>query len=341
MICRSSTCEVSADETSGALYWNTTKGSRWRHPGLELLFQRPCQHHRKHGVLIWKKILRRAGRIWYTCRHRAGLLPKVRGKAARFGVYVAYYDSSRIYTTHLECFSKYTLASFNYYVMKNCTTSNEAATFDGIVAKYKFPVVFESWPHLDPLSHGESLQRMIDMTEDEIIVLCDVDAFPICRGWDSLILKELETRDAVGVVAYFPIRKTLQYFLHPCFLAFRRDYLVRNGLNVLPGEGNDPAYQITIHMLNAGTFDETHVCGLFPTSREVVIPNSRPDGVCFGRTDLLHGFGTTYSNFVFHYWFARNIKTLSPIYNDDGELVVTSNEMLNVINKINTKFGPG
>src|SRR5215831_2691380 len=134
-----------------------------------------------------RKIGKRIDRWAYAARKRTGLLPRRAGgvQGARLGVYVAYFDSSRYYRTHLECFARNTTGPFNYYVMKNCTTEPEVAAFDAAVGEYRFPRVFGRWPRLEPLTHGESLQRMIDMTDDEVIVLCDVDAFPILAGWDD------------------------------------------------------------------------------------------------------------------------------------------------------------
>ena len=294
-----------------------------------------------HPSIILKKILRRAGRTGYELRRRLGVLPLREGSPqARLGVYVAYFDASRIYTTHLECFRRNTTSAFNYYVMKNCTSLAESEAFDRIVGQFGFPSVFKSWPPLDPLSHGASLQRMIDMTADEIIVLCDVDAFPIKRGWDEFVLEELKTKDVVAVMAHFPVRKELPTFLHPCFMAFKRSFMLANSLDVIPAVGRDPAFRFTEHLIETDRFDEDHVTGLFPTSHEIEIPHSGADATCFGRTGLLHGFGTTYGDLVFHYWFARQIRTLSPIYNDDGALVVSSSQMENVVAKINSTHGP-
>ena len=90
----------------------------------------------------------------------------------------------------------------------------------------------------------------------------------------------------------------------------------------------------------SGRFDEGHVTALFPTSHEIEIPHSGADTTCFGQTGLLHGFGTTYAEIVFHYWFARQIRTLAPIYNDDGQLVVSPSQIESVVNKINSVYGP-
>lgn len=291
--------------------------------------------------VTWAKVLRRLGRIAYWGRRTLFLLPKRRGSSkAKFGVYVAHFDSSRIYETHLECFQNKTVQPFNYYVMKNCTNESESDAFDKAVEKFGFPIVFEPWPRMDPLPHGRSLQRLIDMTTDDIIVLCDVDAFPIERGWDEFVLKELETKDVVAVVAHFPVRSELPVFLHPCFMAFKRRFVVENKLDMIPIEGRDPAFRVTEHLMKTGRLDEQYVTALFPTSHEVAIPHPGNDTTFFGRTGLLHGFGTTYSNMIFHYWFARHIRTLSPIYNDEGTLVVTSAQMENVIRKINSMYGP-
>jgi hypothetical protein len=292
-------------------------------------------------MALASKMGRRIERLAYGLRQGLGLLPK-RGAAAgaRLGIYVAYFDSSRYYRTHLECFARNTEGPFNYYVMKNCTTKAEAAAFDGFVGEYGFPHVFARWPSLEPLTHGESLQRMIEMTDDEVIVLCDVDAFPIRAGWDDYVLEQLETHDVVSVIAHFPHRERMPVFLHPCFMAFRRGFMRAHGLDVLAGEGHDPAWRFTRYLMGANAFDEAHVAGLFPTRREIDIPNSRPDARVFGRTDLLHGFGTTYSDLVFHFWFSGSIRKLTPVYNDDGQLVITAHRMAEVVDAVNRRYGP-
>jgi hypothetical protein len=291
--------------------------------------------------MMWEKLVRRAARGAYRLRRAIGAQRRRKGPsaAARIGIYVPYYDASRYYATHLESFRRNTAGAFNYYVMKNCSSAEEARAFDRVVGEYGFPEVFEPWPRLDPLPHGESLQRMIDATDEEVIVVCDVDAFPVARGWDEFVLGELEHKDIVAVVAHFPRRERLPVFLHPCFMAFRRRFMTDNGLDMRPGEGTDPGYRFTQYLMRHARFDEDHVTGLFPTRREVAMPDVASPAQCFGRTDLAHGFGTTYSDLVFHFWFARNIRTLQPVYDDDGRLALSREQMAAVVERVNARYG--
>jgi hypothetical protein len=224
---------------------------------------------------------------------------------ARIGIFVAYYDASWVFEDHLRCVRDMTAGSFNYYVMGNCTTAQEQSRFDELVKDFGFPVPFAPWPYLMPYTHGESLQRLIDRTDDDIIVLCDVDAFPVKYGWDDFIVSELATKDVVAVVVDMPHR-TMPVFLHPCFMAFRRGLLADNGLDVLPAGEGDPGCKITTYLHNAGRLTPAHVTPLFPTRREIELS---PPGAnqFFGRSDLVHGFGTTYADMIFHFWFARHI----------------------------------
>lgn len=146
---------------------------------------------------------------------------------------------------------------------------------------------------------------MVDRTAEEIILLCDVDAYPIIKGWDEFILRRMENREVAAAIVDMPAR-SLTPFLHPCVLAVRREFMQRNRLSFLAGEGNDPAYQITQHLLRVGAMNDAHVAPLFPTKREIVLAAPGANAL-LGRDDLIHGFGTTYADAFFHFWFARYI----------------------------------
>ncbi|MDP2829677.1 MAG: hypothetical protein Q8O37_13860 [Sulfuricellaceae bacterium] len=258
----------------------------------------------------------------YGFRRKFGR-PKMRNKA-RIGIYVAYYDASWIFEDHLCCIRDKTIGSFNYYVMGNCTTLIEQHVFNEVANRFDFVKVLHPWPRLLPYSHGQSLQRLIDHTTDEIIVLCDVDAFPIKDGWDDFVVKELATKDVVAVVVDMP-QRSMPVFLHPCFMAFRRELLVNNRLNVLPENGNDPACMITTYLLDAGRLTLEHVTPLFPSHREIEL-SAPGTNEFFGRNNLIHGFGTTYADMVFHFWFARHIASKKGVRESETNLSETEVE---------------
>lgn len=290
---------------------------------------------------IIAKILRRLRGPLHRARAGAGLLPVVQGKQrARLGVYVAYFNASEIFDIHLAAFSRFTSGEFNYYVMRNCSSANEAGKFDAIAAGHRFPVVFKPWPELMPLSHWESLQRMINQTEDEIIVLCDVDAFPVQAGWDDHILRELKDKDAVGVIGHAPTRSQFKFFLHPCFLAFRRDLLKLNDLDLSVSEDNDPAWQITRWLMANGRFNPRHVAPLLPTAHEKELFAHRCHEPRFGSSNLNHGFGTTYGGFVFHLWFWSSVLRRTPVKDFEGRTIVTAEEMDEVLTRLQQNFAP-
>lgn len=224
---------------------------------------------------------------------------------AKIAVFVPYYKASWVFEKHLQAFKSLNIKKFNYYVMANCVSSQELIWFKSIIKKFAFPTVFFPWPKLRPLSHGQSIQRMIRSTNEEIIVLCDVDAFPIAHGWDEYIREKLEKKDVVAAIVDMPHRE-LTPFLHPCIIAFKRKFIESNCLDVLAGEGNDPAYKITTFLQRTGRFKLEHVEPLFPTKREITL-NSKGTNTCFGRDDLIHGFGTTYGDMFCHFWFTRQI----------------------------------
>ena len=133
---------------------------------------------------IFHRILRKLDRKTYKFRSKLNLIKKVNlDNEARIGIYVAYYDASWVFKEHLRSIRDLTEGLINYYVMGNCTSKEERAWFDTAVSDFEFPITFYPKPGLMPLTHGESLQRMVDRTNDEIIVLCDVDAFPLKYGW--------------------------------------------------------------------------------------------------------------------------------------------------------------
>jgi hypothetical protein len=271
-------------------------------------------------------------RILYEARRRRGKLgaPRI-GNDARIGIYVAYYDASWIFEHHLQRIRDLTVGRFNYYVMGNCTTASEASQFDANVRRFGFPIPFYPWPRSIPLSHGESLQRMIEATRDEIIVLMDIDAFPLRAGWDSYVVSELRKKDVVAAVVDMPHRR-MPVFLHPCFMAFRRKLLVENGLNVLPSGENDPAWRITDYLQQHGRLTPDHVTPLYPTRREIdVYP--RGSNEFFGRRDLVHGFGTTYADMVFHFWFARYISNHAPVLDGNGKVILSETDIEKVIER--------
>ncbi len=293
-------------------------------------------------VVRWyARWLIRLGRaLAYRVRRRLGWLPVVRGSSrARLGIYVGYFDAAEIFGLHLDAFRNNTTGPFNYYVMKNCTTFEEARRFDAIVAEYDFPTVFSTWPAHEPFAHDESLQRMVDQTSDEIIVVCDVDAFPIVRGWDDFILRELQTKDAVGAIVHIPERSKIQTFLHPCFLAFRRSFLETNALSLRRRRGAEPCCRITEYLLERGRFHEGHVTPLLPTAHEVELwPGFRHDPV-FGSENVRHGFGTTYGSLVLHLWFWRIVARRRPVRNAAGSILIEVEQMEKVLESIRSKFG--
>jgi hypothetical protein len=219
--------------------------------------------------------------------------------------------------------------------MANCTNAWERRQFEAIVRRHEFVNVFLPFPRRLILGHDESLQRMIDLTDDEVIVLCDIDAFPVRRGWDEYLLEQLTHRDIVSVVVDFPGRN-LPVFLHPCFMAFRRSWMEQNRLDVRAGEGNDPAYKITQHLFSCGCMSEQHVTPLWPTGRERIL-YERGRNALFGHDNLRPGFGTTYGSVVFHFWFSRYIAQKRDVYEDlRGPL--RAEEMQEVVRDVKTRL---
>jgi hypothetical protein len=282
------------------------------------------------GLNIYiKKIVRRIDNLTYGWRQRY-LSRANKSKEARIGIYVAYYDASWVFEDHLRCISSMTKGSFNYYVMGNCTTPLEEKKFLDAVGRHSFVKPFSPWLNLMPFGHGQSLQRLIDRTTDDIIVLCDVDAFPVRHGWDDFIVNELAKKDIVAVVVDMPHR-IMPVFLHPCFMAFRRKLLIDNKLNLLPSGENDPACMITTYLLNSGRMTPDHVTPLYPTRRELQLSLPGTNDF-FGRNDLVHGFGTTYADLVFHFWFARHVAKQKGVI--DAQTNISEAEVRDIVAKV-------
>jgi hypothetical protein len=287
-----------------------------------------------------RTLLQRTRAGAYRVRRRLGPPTKLAGAAgARLGVYVAYFDAAEIYRLHLSAFRRTCSGPFNYYVMKNCTTAEEARRFDAIVSEFGFPRVFAPRPALAPFSHAESLQRMVDRTTDEIIVVCDVDAFPIARGWDDFVLRELETKDAVGAVVHIPERARLKTILHPCFLAFRRSFLDAHRLDLLRRADGDPCYGITEWLVENGRFHEGSVTPLLPTAHQRELFPGFTHAPVFGSTNLRHGLGTTYGDLVLHLWFWRTIVRRRPVRGADGSVLVDVEQMEETLASLRAKLG--
>jgi len=287
-----------------------------------------------------RTLLQRTRARAYRVRRRLRPSSKIAGSArARLGVYVAYFDAAEIYRLHLAAFRQTCSGAFNYYVMKNCTTAQEAHRFDAIVSEFGFPRVFTPWPALVPFSHDESLQRMVDRTSDEIIVVCDVDTFPIAPGWDDFVVRELATKDAVGALVHIPERTGLRTILHPCFLAFRRSFLEAHKLDVLRRGDGDPCYRITEWLLENGRFHEGCVTPLLPTAHEMELFPGFTHAPVFGSRNLRHGLGTTYGDLVLHLWFWRIIARRRPVRRADGSVLVGVEQMEHVLESLRSKLG--
>lgn len=256
---------------------------------------------------------------------------------ARLGVYVAYLDASEIFALHLSAFRDNTAGPFNYYVMANCTSTAEVHRFDEIATRFGFPTVFRPWPVDVSFTHADSLQRLVDQTTDEIIVVCDVDAFPIMPGWDDFVLRALETKDAVGAIVHFPDREKFSTVLHPCFLAVRRSFLASHRLDLRQLPGADPCARITEYLIDQARFHEGHVAPLLPTAHEVqLFPDTHAR--VFGSNNLRHGFGTTYGDLVLHLWFWREVRRRRPVRSKDGTVLVDVEQMEKVLASLRSKL---
>jgi len=306
-------------------------------------FPREAWH--KVGSLVWtiksraRKYVRSTRAATYSISRRVIPARPVDGSPrARLGVYVAYFDASEIFALHLSAFRDNTSGPFNYYVMANCTSTSEVRRFDEIATRFGFPTVFRPWPVREPFTHAESLQRLVDQTKDEIIVVCDVDAFPVMSGWDDFVLRELDTKDAVGAIVHIPDRGKFSTVLHPCFLAFRRSFLESHELDLRQLPGADPCARITEYLIDQARFHEGHVAPLLPTAHEVqLFPEFTHERV-FGSKNLRHGFGTTYGDLVLHLWFWREVRRRRPVRSADGAVLVDVEQMEKVLASLRSKF---
>ena len=286
-----------------------------------------------------RRLVRIARAAEYGIERRLGLRRTIPGSPrARLGVYVAYFDAAEIYPLHLRALRENASGPFNYYVMRNCTTTAEARRFDAIVADYAFPTVFTPWPAREPFAHDESLRRMVDRTTDEIIVVCDVDTFPVGPGWDDVVLRELGTKDAVGAVVHIPDRAGPRTLLHPCFLAFRRSWLDAQKLDLRRHGDGDPCGRITEHLIAHGRFHEGCVTPLLPTAHEIALFPGFTHAPAFGSTNLRHGFGTTYGDLVLHLWYWRTVARRRPVVGPDGSVLVSVEQMERVLRSLRVRL---
>jgi hypothetical protein len=169
--------------------------------------------------------------------------------------------------------------------MKNFATTAEADAFDTIAQKFPSVKVFDGIAGKIPcpLRHGDSLQRMVSLTDNEIIVLCDIDLYVTKRGWDEFVINELKEKELVAVIAYFGGRTDhgrLPLVAHPSFMAFRRSFFESNGIDLYEGNGNDPGFKITERLMNCGRFNTLSVTPLMPTAVE--FPNGTFPVTVFG-----------------------------------------------------------
>lgn len=78
------------------------------------------------------------------------------------------------------------------------------------------------------LGHGSGLDLGFALADTETVVALDVDAFPISEKWLSTIIDPL---DAGAVVAGAYVQRA---FVHPSFLAMRRQDYLRLGIGFVP-----------------------------------------------------------------------------------------------------------
>lgn len=252
----------------------------------------------------------------------------------RIGIYVAAYNSSATLESHLERIHRFTEMAFDYYIADNSTDPAEKHYFRETIARYPFATVIES-PHTQ---HGDTLQYMVDVTANEIIVLFDVDCFPL-KPWDSWALERLQSKVAVGILSHVATRE-IDYHLHPSFMMFRRSLLADNRLDLRSGHiprssrgklrNLDPAGKITTFLQAQGRFNSHYVEALLPTAVEVAF---QEPFAWEGRKNLRRGFGVTYEDRIFHFWFSRHFQNLQPIYDDQKRLVVDPPTIRKILDK--------
>jgi hypothetical protein len=268
-----------------------------------------------------------------------------KGKPARIGIFTAYYNSSAYFETHLACIRRNTRTAYDYYVMKNYTQASESSAFDAAVKRHGFPKSFYgvAGKLCCPLRHGDSLQRMVSLTDNEIIVLCDVDAYLIKNGWDEWVLKELETKELVAVIAHFDKRverTQMKLVAHPSFMAFRRSWFEKWTLDLYEGGGNDPGYKITQHFVERNRLDARSITPL--VANQIEFPNGTFAQDVFGLPTSgkpSHGFCAHYDDLLFHFWHSMNYAQARDIMGDDGEVLVPHNVVRQKVEYYNGKYG--
>jgi hypothetical protein len=244
----------------------------------------------------------------------------------RIGIFSAYFDSSAYFEPHLNSLLQNTNSPFDYYVMKNFSLIEESKRFDKIVGHYPFVKAFNGLAGRIPcpISHGDSIQRLISLTDNEIIVICDIDTLFLCKNWERIVLKQLEEKLVVAVVAHFKHRVqngAIPFVLHPSFMAFKRQFWEENKLDFLADEGNDPGFKITRLLMQRGQFNDKYIAPIIPTV--VDFPNGWfPEKPPFGNSGQpSHGFCTRYGDFFFHFWHSRDYAKGIDIKSDTGEIL--------------------
>ncbi len=166
---------------------------------------------------------------------------------------------------------------------------------------------------------------MVTLTSNEIVIITDIDTLFKAEGWDTRLLRALETNLAVGVLAHFDRRTAkgqLSLTLHPSLMAFRRMFLERNKLDLRARNGNDPGCSITNFLWENKQFNPKHVRAILPTTVE--FPNGWfPPDCVFGKAGLAsHGFCTAYGDMFFHFWHSMNYYQSRDIMAEDGRVLV-------------------
>lgn len=265
-------------------------------------------------------------------------------RAPRLGVYSAYYNSSAYFSAHLASVFLNSKGPLDYYVQKNFTSESESLAFDEIVKRHPEVTVFNGvrgrFPC--PLSHGDSLERMVSLTDNEIIVICDIDSLLLKAGWDEFVREILEEKIAVGVLAFFHNRKSPrqhQLVLHPSFLAFRRSLLKENSLDLRAGDGNDPAYKITRHLIRNDQFNRANIHPLVPSSVEY--PNGwfEKNSSFDLNEQPSHGFCTRYDDLFFHFWHSMNYSEARDIISDSRSVLVPHDVVIERVKHYTALYG--
>ncbi|RPJ62323.1 MAG: glycosyltransferase [Acidobacteria bacterium] len=266
--------------------------------------------------------------------NRAHYRSLIRKASSRLGIYVASYNASKVLRTHLAQIARFTESPFDYYIADNSADPGERSRFQDIVREFDFATVVNS----PSRHHGDTLQFLVENTSNELIALFDVDAFPL-KPWDRWAVESLGRKLVVGVLSYVDCRE-IDYHLHPCFMVFTRRFLTGNQLHLRAGRlphtagGRlpllDPAGAITCWLRQRGMFNHQHVEALIPTGIEV------PFGPAFQwgpHRNLRRGFGVTYNNMIFHFWYGRHLQTCQPIFDDRKSLAVSPEQIREVLRR--------